>query len=115
MQKEVTTNEIMEFLKEHMVTKGDIADTAIKSDIDDIVTKNDIADMATETDLRKMESRIYDKMDDKLADLKGDIVLLMRKGSKGVMELIELLREKDILTEDEELRLLALQPFPQKI
>ncbi len=94
MQKEVTTTEIMEFLKENMVTKSDIVD------------------MATKTELREMELRVYDKMDDKLADLKGDIVLLMRKGSKGVMELIELLHKKEILTEDEELRLLAVQPFP---
>ncbi len=103
MQKEVTTTEIMEFLKENMVTKLDIADMA---------TKGDIAELRLES--RKMELRIYDKMDDKLADLKGDIVLLMRKGSKGVMELIELLHKKEILTEDEELRLLALQPYPQK-
>ncbi len=97
MQEEVTTNEIMEFLREHVATKEDLGNvqTGLRSE------------------MREMELRIYDKMDDKLADLKGDIVMLMRKGSKGVMELVELLRKKDILTEDEELRLLAIQPFPQ--
>ncbi len=104
MQKEVTTNEIMEFLKEHTATKTDIAE--FRAEVN--------RKFATKEDMAKMELRIYDKMDDKLSDLRGDIVILMRKGSKGVMELVELLRKKKVLTEDEELRLHAIQPFPQR-
>lgn len=38
----VSTNEIMEFLQEHVVVKEDIKDMVVKDDIADMATKQDI-------------------------------------------------------------------------
>ena len=83
---DVTTNELMDFLQEHMATKEDLS---------------------------KQKLDILDAMDDKLADLKGDLTILMRKEDKKVVELIHVLKEKAVLSADEAERLLTLEPFPQ--
>lgn len=97
MEKETTTNEIMEFLKESMATKEDL----------------DIQAEKFRKDLGLQEHRILDSMDDKLSDLKGDLVVLMRKEDKKVSELISVLRDKQVLTDEEADRLMAMNPFPQ--
>ncbi|MFH1405441.1 MAG: hypothetical protein ABIH21_05120 [Patescibacteria group bacterium] len=86
MADEVTTNEIMEFLQENVTTKQDLS---------------------------KQKHEILDSMDEKLADLKGDLTILMRKEDKKVVELINVLKEKDVLSIEEAEKLLALEPFPQ--
>lgn len=50
MEKETTTNEIMEFLRDNMVTKGEFTE-----EISDIREK-----MATKEDLRKTELKLID-------------------------------------------------------
>lgn len=115
---EVTTNEIMDFLREHMVIKSEFKDELSK-----MVTKDELKDelgkMATKDDLRqslnKQKLDILDAMDDKLANLKGDMVVLMRKEDKKVVSLIELLKNKKIITTNEANGLLELEPFPQLI
>ena len=49
MEKETTTNEIMEFLQENMVTKGDL--------------KNELNNFATKEDLSALEKRFDRKID----------------------------------------------------
>ncbi|MBU0531618.1 MAG: hypothetical protein ABIG32_02295 [Candidatus Uhrbacteria bacterium] len=92
MADEVTTNEIMDFLKDNMMTKEE---------------------GATKQDLAKLKHDILDSMDEKLADLKGDLTILMRKEDKKVVELINVLKEKEVLSLEEAEKLLALEPFPQ--
>lgn len=87
---DVTTGEIMEFLKDHMVMKGEFT-----------------------MELNKQKTEILDEIDIKLADLKGDLVILMRKEDRKVVSLIALLREKKVISEEEAKGLLTLEPFPQ--
>lgn len=68
---------------------------------------------ATKQDLAKLKHDILDSMDEKLADLKGDLTILMRKEDKKVVELINVLKEKEVLSLEEAEKLLALEPFPQ--
>mgnify|MGYP001559101059 CR=1 FL=1 len=53
-----------------------------------------------------------DKLDEKLADLRGDLVVLMRKEDRKVRELIDILHQKNVLNQAEVKRLLILEPFP---
>jgi hypothetical protein len=54
-----------------------------------------------------------DYLDDKLADLRGDIVVLMRKEDKKLRALIEVLQKRKVISEDEVRQILSLEPFPQ--
>ena len=107
---DVTTNQIMDFLQEHMVIKSEYEEALSK-----MATKDDLSKMATKEDLNKQKLDILDAMDDKLAHLKGDMIVLRRKEDKKVVSLIELLKNKKIITTDEAENLLVLEPFPQLI
>jgi predicted nucleic acid-binding Zn-ribbon protein len=53
-----------------------------------------------------------DYLDDKLADLRGDLTILMRKEDKKVTALIALLADRKIITEDDKKQLMTMEPFP---
>jgi hypothetical protein len=96
---ETTTTEIMEFLQEHAATKEDLAA---------IVQK-----MATKEDLQRLKFEMMDSFDEKLVNLKGDLVVLMRGEDQKLVALIQVLKEKQVLNDVDVKTLLALQPFPQ--
>jgi hypothetical protein len=128
-EQDVTTNEIMEFLKEHMVTRAELDQKfdaidqkfgAIDQKFDAIDQKFGAIDQKFETLERKLRSeirgselRMMDAMDDKLANLKGDLTVMMRGEDKKVSFLIRLLEKKQVLTAEEAGSILSLQPFPQ--
>ena len=126
-----------------MATKEDLGCMATKENLGRMVTKEDLECMATKEDLENVQHEIMvflkeymvtkdefravlnaerhnlrwdilDLTDKKISDGKGDLVRRMRRGSKGAGQLIEVLHEKDILTQDERARLLALRSFPQE-
>ena len=99
MGKEVTTNEILEFLQEHGATKTDI--------------ENLKKELTQEIDGVKAQMVTKDYLDDKLTDLRGDLVVLMRKEDTKLIELIKTLHNKDILAEDEVKKILEMEPFPK--
>ena len=94
---DVSTNEIMDFLLKHMVIKEELEEKM-----------NDL-----KQEMNKQKLDILDAVDDKLAHLKGDLVVLMRKEDKKVITLVGILKEKKILTLDEAKTVLAMEPFPQ--
>ncbi|MFH0928047.1 MAG: hypothetical protein V1821_01085 [bacterium] len=116
---EVTTQELMEFLQENMATKEDLhameERMMSKEDGLKMMTKEDGLKMMTKEDGLKMEHRIVDSMDDKLAKLKGDLIVLMRKEDHKLIELIQILLDKKVLDPDETRKLLSLEPFPQSV
>lgn len=67
------------------------------------------------TEIGKAKLEILDAMDDKLVNLKGDLILLMRGEDKKLLRLVNLLKIKNILTKDETEGILKMQPFPQTI
>ena len=79
----------------------------------EMATKADLATMATKADLNRLELKIIDAMDEKLGDLKGDLIVLMRKEDKKVTALIGLLTERKIISMDDAKQLLGMEPFPQ--
>ena len=96
---EVSTTEIMEFLQEHMMTR-----TEIEGRFDDVEKK-----------INQTKLDLLDAMDDKLGDLKGDLVILMRKEDQKVDHLIKLLEEKSVITAQDAVSLLNIRPFPQSV
>ena len=99
----------------------------IRSDMDEM--KTDINGMKTDmngmkTDMNGMKADINgikalmvtkDYLDDKLADLRGDLVILMRKEDTKVTKLIEVLQKKQILNDQEAKDLLGMEPFSRMV
>lgn len=68
-----------------------------------------------EGDVTQVKATMVTKnyLDDKLYDLRGDLVVLMRKEDKKVQSLVELLHSKKIISEEETKRILSMDLFPQ--
>ncbi len=52
-----------------------------------------------------------DYLDDKLSDLRGDLVVLMRKEDNKMVRLIDILKKRKVITETDEKEILSLEPF----
>jgi hypothetical protein len=65
--------------------------------------------------LTKVEANMVtrDYLDDKMTDLRGDLVVLMRKEDNKLKTLIDILKEKRVISSDDEKRILAMEPFPE--
>lgn len=63
----------------------------------------------------KIEATMVTKeyLDEKLADLRGDLVVLMRKEDTKLKTLIGILRQKQIISENDEKQILTMEPFAQ--
>ncbi|MFA6131048.1 MAG: hypothetical protein WC730_02210 [Patescibacteria group bacterium] len=63
---------------------------------------------------KRIETTMVTKsyLDDKLADLRGDLVGLARKGNEKFSTLVKTLRKKDFLSAPETSNILAMEPFP---
>ncbi len=97
-QNGVTSGEVLEFLKEHMVMKEDF--------------DQDIKGINSEMQSIRSEMVTKEYLDEKLGDLRGDLTVLMRKEDVKLRELITILQTKQVLTPEEVKRLLQLEPFP---
>ena len=66
-----------------------------------------------------IESRMVTKeyfkeyLDDKSADLRGDLVVLTRKEDVKVRALVEIMAQKKLLSKEEVNKILSMEPFPQ--
>jgi len=56
-----------------------------------------------------------DYLDTKLVEQYGNIVVLMRKGDGKLLRLVELLKEKNVLSDEEVKSLLVMEPFPKLV
>ncbi|MGC9049129.1 MAG: hypothetical protein ACP5IX_02860 [Patescibacteria group bacterium] len=65
--------------------------------------------------LNKVKLELMDHFDDKIADLRGDIVLLLRREDKRLQFLINKLREKNILEDKDVKELEEMKVFVRQI
>ena len=109
--------------------KGDIASAkddvaSVKDDLASVLeTVNFIKDnAATHDDIDRLDIRMdsleakmvtKDYLDDKLADLRGDLVVLTRKEDAKVRTLVEIMLGKQLISREEANKVLAMEPFPQ--
>ncbi|MFH2136349.1 MAG: hypothetical protein ABII19_01790 [Patescibacteria group bacterium] len=96
----------------------------IKEGFDQTATKEELEQMATKegleqvkSDLEHVENQMVTKdyLDTKLVEHYGNIVVLMRKGDGKLLRLVELLKEKNVLSDEEVKSLLVMEPFPKLV
>lgn len=65
--------------------------------------------------LSRIESLMVTKdyLDDKLSDLKGDLVIIMRKEDAKLQALIDVLQKRNLISGEEARLILSMQPFPK--
>ena len=103
--------EMVSFIKDHAVTHEEFNE--LKQDLG--VLRQDLAKTKHEfkQDLAKTKHEIFDHIDDKLADLRGDLVVLTRKEDRKLCSLVEILQNKKIISEAESKTIFAMDPFGQ--
>jgi len=101
MEKETSKNEILEAINE------------FSNRVDDKFDKVDERFDKLEGRVGKIEATMVTKdyLDDKLADLRGDLVVLMRKEYTKMIKLVEILKRRAVITEAEEKEILSMEPF----
>lgn len=115
MEKETTTHEILEAINDffhHIDGKFNDIDKrfdGIDNRLDGIDNRLDGVDGR----LNKIEATMVTKdyLDDKLADLRGDMVVLMRKEDTKLKKLVDILGKRKVLSEDESNEILGMEPF----
>lgn len=85
--------------------------TELKGDVMEL--KGDMTELKGDVGLVRTAMVTKNYLDDKLADLRGDLVVLMRKEDKKVQSLVELLHSKKVISEEEAKRILSMDLFPQ--
>ena len=110
MEKEPTTQDILEAINAFS--------TATEKRFDGIDKRFDGIDKrfdGIDKRLTKAESLMVTKdyLDEKLSDLRGDLVVLMRKEDKKVKKLVEILKKKNLINEADEKEIMSMEPFPQ--
>lgn len=119
-----TNNEIIRVIVDlgQRIEKVENANNNILSTVND--TLSAVNDFATKTENRfqGLEQRVgriealmvtKDYLDDKLADLRGDLVVLMRKEDTKLRTLVDVLKKREIISKDDAQYILSLEPFPQ--
>lgn len=73
-----------------------------------------------ETDKRfnKLEKKVAslptkNYLDEKISDLRGDLVVLLRKEDVKVKKLVSILKKRKLLSDQEAESILSTEPFPQ--
>lgn len=95
-----------------MATKADLASLEAR-----MATKEDLAKlearMASKDDLAKLEVKMVTKdyLDEKLFNLKGDLIVMLRKEDHKTTAIVELLNKKKVFTNTEAKSILRLEPF----
>ena len=88
-----------------------------------VATKAYVDEKLDEKLEEKLEEKLNEKLaplptksyiDEKFADLEGDLIVKLRKEDRKVNRLLELLKQKEVLTESEIQELASLQVFPKQ-
>lgn len=108
--------EIVTFIKDNAVAKEEF--DGLRSDVSGV--RSDVSSLKTDVKglvqrVDKIEATMVTKnyLDDKLVDVKGDIIAELRHEDKKVVALIEVLRNRNVISSDEAKGILGMKPFPQ--
>ncbi len=101
-----TTDEIMDFLKEHMVTKKEAEKFATKEDL--LLTKQELRG-----EIGRLRSDVIDHIDRKNNDVRGDSVLLTRKEDAKLLAVVGKLEQRNVFTTEDAKEIQKMEPFPK--
>ncbi len=93
--------EVVNFIKDNAVTKEEFNE--LKGEF--IELKKDVTSI-------KSTIATKDFVTEKLSDLQGNLVVLMRKEDTKLKALVEILKDRHVITEEDKKQILALEPFP---
>jgi hypothetical protein len=124
MKHEPTIRDVLEAVKVQSGRMDDVLDVlnGFSSSVDGRFSKMDdqfatiqakMTDMEGEMTSMRSSMVTKDYLDEKLGDLRGDLVLLARKGNTKLTTLVEALVAERRLDPAVARRILALEPFPQ--
>ncbi|MFH1822271.1 MAG: hypothetical protein ABH830_01070 [Patescibacteria group bacterium] len=110
MKKEITNKEILQAVNAFS-NETDKRFSSIDTRFSSIDTRFNNIDI----DLTKIKATMVTKdyLDEKLSDLRGDLVVLMRKEDVKVKRLVEILQKRKVLTNKEVKEIMSMEPFPQ--
>ncbi|MFH1662192.1 MAG: hypothetical protein ABIA02_03800 [Candidatus Falkowbacteria bacterium] len=129
--QEPTNREILEANKEILrIVQGIKEDyKEIKEDHQDMLEvinefstnmDNKISELKSEnnsmkSDINSMKSQMLTKdyLDEKLYDFRGDLIVILRKEDTKVRKLIDILKKKNFLSDEDARIVLSMEPFPQ--
>ncbi len=98
-----------------MVAKG-FETTATKEELKKCATKEDLKQCATKEDLGKLKEKMatgFEKIDKRVAKLRGDLVIIVRKEDKKLSFVINLLKEKKIFSPADLRAITQIRVFPK--
>ncbi|MDD5032408.1 MAG: hypothetical protein PHR36_05240 [Patescibacteria group bacterium] len=115
MENNVSKNEILEAINDFS-SRVDERFDKLEGKVDKLEGKVDKLEGKVdgfEGRVGKIEATMVTKdyLDEKMADLRGDLVVLMRKEDTKVSKLIEILKRRKVITEIEEKEILSMEPF----
>ena len=115
MQKQnnqpVTKKDLGEFAEDVLLPAIErIIDERVPKIIDERVPK--IIDEIVPPMINRAKLELMDHFDDKIADLRGDIILLFRKDDRRFLKLVEMLYEKKVFNQKDIEILQELKLFP---
>ena len=100
--------EVVNFIKDNAASQKSVDELTLRVDrIDQRVGKLEIEVVDI-----KSQMVTKDYLDNKLADLRGDLVVMTRKEDYNVNALVQVLENKNILTSQEASSIVTLSPFP---
>lgn len=112
--------EVVNFIKDNAVMKNDFEArmTGVENrmtGVENRMTGVENRMIGIEKRLTKVESQMVTKdyLDEKMADLRGDLVVLVRKEDTKLKTLIDILEEKRVITKNEALKIMKMEPFAQ--
>lgn len=108
--------EVVEFIKDHAAMQESVDKlTAKVTRIENKVTGIEDKVIGIEGRLTRVEALMVTKdyLDDKMADLKGDLVVLARKEDTKVKVLTDILHKKKVISDSEAKQILKMEPFAQ--
>lgn len=85
--------------------------SALESDAKEL--RSDVAGLKSDNKSIKSTMVTKDYLDEKLADLQGNLVVLTRKEDTKFNTLVTVLTGKKVLTKSEQRRIVSMEPFPR--
>ena len=113
--REPTNREILEAVKELGTRFGrlETENREILETMNEFATNVEGEMGNLKAEMGRVKVEILDGIDEKLGNLKGDLVVLTRKEDRKIVRLVEILRDKNILAQEEAKQILGMEPFPQ--
>jgi len=103
-------------MRDEVVTKGEFSElkgdfSGLKSEVGEL--KSEVGELKSEVSGIKATMVTKDYLDDKLADLRGDLVVLTRKEDNKLKTLVGVLHGKRVISDSDVKKIYSMEPFAQ--